>query len=64
MQTEYLLQKHNIVLIFSKIDYKESKLFKDAPQEIIEDLKRKPVTFNYHQFCVTEKVKKYIENIF
>lgn len=36
----------------------ESKLFKVAPKEVIDDLKNvnKRVTSNFHRFCVTEKV--------
>uniref|UniRef100_A0A336MIE1 folate gamma-glutamyl hydrolase n=1 Tax=Culicoides sonorensis TaxID=179676 RepID=A0A336MIE1_CULSO len=38
-----------------KTDFMESRLFRNASKEIIEDLKRKPVTSNFHRFCVTEK---------
>lgn len=43
-------------LVF-KPDYRESRLFKDAPNETIRILAKEPVTSNYHQFCVTEKVR-------
>ncbi|XP_063695545.1 gamma-glutamyl hydrolase-like [Culicoides brevitarsis] len=38
-----------------KQNFRESKLFSNAPEEILKDLKDKPITYNYHQYCVTEK---------
>jgi gamma-glutamyl hydrolase len=43
-------------LVF-KLDYKESRLFKNAPQTIVKILESEAVTANFHQFCVTEKVQ-------
>lgn len=37
-------------------------MFKNAPQEIIDDLRRKPVTFNYHRYCVTKEVGNHSKN--
>ena len=44
----------SLPLIF-KSDFNESRLFKNAPNEIITILKNEPVTSNFHQFCITEK---------
>lgn len=43
-------------LIF-KDDFLSSRMFKFAPKRIITILKEDPVTSNFHQYCVTEKVK-------
>ncbi|XP_063698972.1 gamma-glutamyl hydrolase-like [Culicoides brevitarsis] len=41
-----------------KADALSSRLFSVAPKEVIEDLRTKPVTSNFHQYCVTEKAMK------
>lgn len=38
-----------------KSDFRESNLFKYAPSDVLEILRSKNVTANYHQFCVTEE---------
>ncbi|KAF7992042.1 hypothetical protein HCN44_001367 [Aphidius gifuensis] len=35
-------------------DFKTSSMFKDAPQDIIDILKIKKVTANFHSFCINE----------
>ncbi|XP_046390527.1 gamma-glutamyl hydrolase-like isoform X2 [Ischnura elegans] len=35
--------------------YQESKLFQNAPEEILSLLQTKPITANFHHFCLTEK---------
>jgi gamma-glutamyl hydrolase len=39
-----------------KSDFRSSRLFAAASDEVIEILRTQPVTPNFHQFCVTEKV--------
>lgn len=41
-----------------KMDFMKSKLFNGAPKEVIDDLTTKPVTSNFHQYCVSETVAK------
>lgn len=43
-------------LVF-KEDYKASRLFKNAPESVVKILESEAVTANFHQYCVTEKVK-------
>lgn len=40
-----------------KDDFKSSRMFKSASDEIVKVLKSEAVTPNFHQYCVTEKVK-------
>jgi gamma-glutamyl hydrolase len=41
-------------------DYQESKLFSDAPAPLLENLKTKNITYNYHRYCLFESdLKKY-----
>lgn len=44
-------------LVF-KSDFKTSRLFKNAPENVVKTLETEAVTANFHQYCVTEKVKK------
>ncbi|KAL3275684.1 hypothetical protein HHI36_020436 [Cryptolaemus montrouzieri] len=39
-------------------DFHTSKIFKYTPDEILNILKHKNVTYNYHQYCLDEKVLK------
>ena len=41
-------------------DYKSSKLFGDAPKDILDILESQDVTANFHHFCVTEGVSNVI----
>lgn len=43
-------------LVFKK-DYRSSRMFKKAPEGIMNILANDPVTSNFHQYCVTEKVE-------
>lgn len=43
-------------LVF-KADYKSSRLFANAPESVLRILESEPVTANFHQFCVTERVE-------
>ncbi|CAH0729721.1 unnamed protein product, partial [Brenthis ino] len=36
-------------------DYYTSKMFKEAPSDVIDILKNKEVTVNYHQFCIVDE---------
>ncbi|CAH1987392.1 unnamed protein product [Acanthoscelides obtectus] len=36
-------------------DYEKSKMFSKAPDEVINILKTKNVTYNFHRFCLTEE---------
>lgn len=46
-------------LFFSLIiDYKNSKLFKNVPHEVVKTLEEKNSTANYHGYCTTEEVLK------
>nr|XP_012220861.1 PREDICTED: chitobiosyldiphosphodolichol beta-mannosyltransferase-like [Linepithema humile] len=38
-----------------KSNYRKSKLFKNAPRDVLQILSTENVTANYHQFCVTEE---------
>lgn len=51
------LQSHSIVFLVS--DYYTSKMFKEAPTDIIDILKNKEVTVNYHQFCIVDEVSRF-----
>lgn len=42
-----------------KSDFRSSRLFTAASDEVIEILQKEPVTANFHQFCVTEKVRRF-----
>jgi hypothetical protein len=42
------------------VDYNSSKLFGDAPQDILDILVSENVTANFHHFCVTEAVSDVI----
>jgi gamma-glutamyl hydrolase len=42
-------------LVF-KADYASSRLFHNAPSDVVNALSNEPITSNFHQFCVTEKV--------
>uniref|UniRef100_A0AAG5DEB5 folate gamma-glutamyl hydrolase n=1 Tax=Anopheles atroparvus TaxID=41427 RepID=A0AAG5DEB5_ANOAO len=37
-----------------KDDFRKSRLFADAPNDVVDILSSEPVTANFHQFCVTE----------
>ncbi|EAA11416.4 AGAP006670-PA [Anopheles gambiae str. PEST] len=37
-----------------KDDFRKSRLFASAPNDVIDILSNEPVTANFHQFCVTE----------
>lgn len=37
-----------------KDDFRSSRMFADAPNDVIDILSNEPVTANFHQFCVTE----------
>ncbi|XP_035914391.1 gamma-glutamyl hydrolase A-like isoform X1 [Anopheles stephensi] len=37
-----------------KNDFRNSRMFADAPNDVIDILSNEPVTANFHQFCVTE----------
>jgi hypothetical protein len=41
-------------------DYNSSKLFGDAPRDILDILESQNVTANFHHFCVTEAVSDVI----
>lgn len=43
-----------------KDDFKSSRMFKGASEEIVKILKNEAVTSNFHQYCVTEKVNYHI----
>lgn len=44
----------NIAIPLDLRDVRSSKLFADAPQEVMHILSTQNVTYNQHQFCVTE----------
>ncbi|KAK9880828.1 hypothetical protein WA026_013155 [Henosepilachna vigintioctopunctata] len=46
-------QKRTLPLIFDK-DYRCSKLFRHAPDEILNILRSQNVTYNYHNYCLTD----------
>jgi gamma-glutamyl hydrolase len=39
-----------------KDDFKSSRLFENAPENVVRILTNESVTANFHQYCVTEKV--------
>lgn len=39
-----------------KDDFKNSRMFKDAPDRVVKILRDEAVTSNFHTFCLTEKV--------
>jgi hypothetical protein len=39
-----------------KEDFQSSRMFQNAPENIVKILANESVTANFHQFCVTEKV--------
>lgn len=41
---------------FFDIDFKQSRLFGAAPDDVIEILRSEAVTPNFHTFCLTRKV--------
>lgn len=43
-------------MIFFILGYETSRLFKDAPKDIIYSLNKHNVTFNYHKYCLTNEV--------
>jgi gamma-glutamyl hydrolase len=43
-------------LVF-KEGFRESRMFKNAPEHIVDVLQKEPVTSNFHSYCVTEKVR-------
>lgn len=47
-------QKVSLPLEF-KDDFRESKMFKDCPEEVVQNLQTKPLTANFHSYCITEK---------
>lgn len=47
-------QKVSLPLEF-KADFQTSRMFKQCPSEVIEILRTKPVTPNFHNYCITEK---------
>lgn len=45
----------NNFLIYAKIlDFNNSNLFSPASKAIVDILRKESVTYNYHQFCITE----------
>lgn len=44
----------NLPLNFTE-DFRSSKMFKNAPEDIITLLKNEDVTVNYHQFCILDE---------
>ena len=42
-----------------KDDFRTSRMFRNAPDSVVDILKNEAVTANFHQYCVTEKVKNY-----
>lgn len=54
IRTDCKSQKVSLPLEF-KEDFQESRLFENCPADVIEILKTKPVTPNFHNFCITEK---------
>lgn len=39
-----------------KSDYRTTRLFKEAPQNVIDILDQEPVAANFHHYCLTEQV--------
>ncbi|CAG9770693.1 unnamed protein product [Ceutorhynchus assimilis] len=39
-------------------DYKKSRMFRNAPQDIIDILKQQNTTYNLHRYCLTKSVLK------
>lgn len=37
-----------------KDDFRDSKMFRECPEEVVEVLRSKPVTANFHSYCITE----------
>lgn len=56
-------QSQSLPLEF-KSDFRSSRLFGAASDEVIDILKSEPVTSNFHQFCVTQKVKENLSPTF
>lgn len=54
IRTDCKSQKVALPLEF-KEDFTESRLFGSCPADVIEILKTKPVTPNFHNYCITEK---------
>jgi gamma-glutamyl hydrolase len=50
-------QSQSLPLEF-KSDFRSSRLFGAASDKVVDILQNEPVTSNFHQFCVTEKVRK------
>jgi gamma-glutamyl hydrolase len=40
-----------------KVDFKSSRMFKGASENVVNILRTEAVTSNFHQYCVTEKVE-------
>lgn len=36
-------------------DFKESRIFREIPNDILSDMKDKDVTYNYHEYCLTRE---------
>lgn len=47
-------QKVSLALEF-KDDFRESKMFKSCPDDVVNILRTKPVTPNFHNYCMTEQ---------
>ena len=43
-----------------KRNFKSSRMFKNAPKNVIKILEKEDVTANFHQFCVTETVSIFL----
>ncbi|VVD01306.1 unnamed protein product [Leptidea sinapis] len=43
----------NLLLIFSS-DFRSSKLFKDAPEDVVQILANEDVTINVHRYCILD----------
>lgn len=56
-------QSQSLPLKF-KDDFRSSRLFKDTSENIIKILQTEPVTSNFHQYCVTEKVNVTLLRLF
>lgn len=53
MYIQYIIFLHNTFT-----GYGQSRMFSRAPMHIMQSLANEPITANFHQYCVTEQVKK------
>lgn len=47
---------HGSFISLKTTDFRDSKLFGKAPQDVVNILSTEPVTANFHQFCITKEV--------